>query len=383
MKRYQNISDVSEPSQARQLRVLMLADDQHPANVVKDHIQGFLLSSRHHFQVINPIHQKFNRFYYIKRFDVILIHYSIYILGEYFLPPEWAHFVKVFKGLKAQIIQDEHRHINAMKQRMSELGISVVFSSLEVKTMEKVYASLPVNACFYSCLPGYIPECLFDLKPPPIGGRALDVVYRGRTLPAQLGKHAQEKREIGEMMLNASERYGLKVDIACDEERRIYGDAWLSFLMSGKSTLGVEGGVSIFDFEGSLESLVNLYIQVNSPTDFDEVWSKLLQRHEKNIVHKTITPKIFEAIAAKTALILFPGKYRGIIEPDIHYIALHRDGSNLTEVVQRLRDNELLQSLVDNAYEDIMSREDLTKGFYVRKVDAVLTIKATACHGIE
>lgn len=380
-ERFHNLSDVAGEWAVlrRQLRILFLADDRHVANVVVDHIQGFIEFSHHRYTVMNPIHDPAPAADWLDRFDVVLIHYSIYILGDYFLPEAWRALIEKYDGLKAQIIQDEHRSINAMSARMAEFGVSVVFSSLEPDTARRVYKSpLLIRPSFYSCLPGYVAKNFFDFSPPPIADRPLHIVYRGRTLPAFLGRLAQEKALIGEQMQRVAERHGLEVDISSEEEVRIYGEAWPRFLMSGRATLGVEGGASIFDFDGSITQSVERYRNEFPEADFEQIWHALLKQHEGNVVHRTLTPKLFEAIAAKTALILYPGRYRDILEPGRHYIELARDGSNTQEVVRMLRDSALLQSLVNRAYEEVLNREDIAKRFYVERIDLVLAGRAVS-----
>lgn len=358
------------------ISILLLADDRHIANVVKDHIQAFSTHSIHEIIIENPIHKECNSKHWANRFDVILIHYSIFVLGEYFLPLPWQKAIARFKGLKVQIIQDEYRSINAMKTRMVELGISIVFSSLEPETAEKVYGGEQLNhVSFFSCLPGYVADNYMKLSPPPISGRPLHIVYRGRTLPACLGRIAQEKRVIGEQIRRAAETFNLRVDISSEEKSRIYGDEWTSFLMKGRATLGVEGGASIFDFDESVSMAAAEYLEKYPDADFEQIWSEVLQSYEGNIEHKTLTPKIFEAIASKTALILYPGKYRGILEPDRHYIPLARDGSNIPEIMSMLCDTDALQALVDRTHEEVLGRKDLTMQFYISKIDRILSFQ--------
>ena len=143
-------------------------------------------------------------------------------------------------------------------------------------------------------------------------------------------------------------------------------------MMSGKAMLGVEGGASIFDFDGSIAGAVEDYQKCNPEADFDQIWMENCQGFEGNVVHKTITPRLFEAIATKTALILYPGRYRDILVPNRHYIPLEQDGSNIEEVVARLNDDEYLQNMVDRTYREILYRDDLSERFYMKKIDNVL-----------
>lgn len=357
----------------RPLNVLLLADNRHAANVVQDHINAFRLDSRHNVFVVNPIWEQIDQVCDLSRIDVILVHYSILILGDYFLPAHNQNIVRDFTGPKAQIIQDEARWINRMKEKMVDLGVSAVFSSLNVENMIKVYSGAPISGIsFYSCLPGYISQYMKRQIVLPIRKRGLDVVYRGRDLPFWFGRQAREKTEIGRQMLSLYERGSKKVDIAVNEDSRIYGNDWTKFIASARATLGVEGGVSIFDFDGQAEARTTAYLKGHPGADFEEVFAAVLHEYEGNVVHRTVTPRIFEAISLKSALVLYPGAYRGVLVPYRHYIPLKRDGSNANQVLKALKDTRSLQEMVDRTYLEIMEQEELQARFYVTKIDAVL-----------
>jgi hypothetical protein len=67
-----------------------------------------------------------------------------------------------------------------------------------------------------------------------------------------------------------------------------------------------------------------------------------------------ISPKMFEAIALKTALVLFEGSYSGILKPDLHYISLKKDFSNLKQVLAKLDDISYLENITETAFKDII-----------------------------
>lgn len=354
----------------RCLKVLMLADDRHVGNVVRDHISAVVEGSRHSIEVINPIHEAPPNCRQLSGFDVILIHYSIFILGDYFLPELWRVIVAAFRGVKAQIIQDEYRLVNAMKERMASLGISVIFSSLEPNNAKKVYGGQTLSGVtVISCLPGYIADYFFTISRPSMAERPLDIVYRGRVLPPTLGRHALNKQLIGEHVKKFAQLKGFKFNISSEEETRIYGDDWFRFLTSGRAMLGVEGGASIFDFDGQVARLVSEFQQQNPEADFHAVWEGVLRPYEGNVLHQTITPKLFEAIAAKTALVLYPGRYRGVLVPGRHFIELKEDASNIEAVFEQLRDIDKLQEMVDLTYDEIMHKEQLSFRYFVKNVD--------------
>lgn len=381
-RRYFELSEVPNifAPPHKSLRLLILADDAHLANVVKDHIGAFSEYSYHHISVVNTRNVKYPDQYNALNFDALLIHYSIFVIGEIYLSVAWQEFISTFHGAVALIHEDEYQNINAFTQKFAELGVQAIFSALDSKeTLERVYGegALSQDTLFFSCLPGYIAPQLLSTSAPPTSERPIDIVYRGRTLRPELGRFAQEKRLIGEQMLAAATSHGLTCDISSAEEARIYGNQWPQFLMSGKVMLGVEGGASIFDFDGSISDAVTAYTRDHPNAEFEEIWESVLAAHEGNINYRCITPKIFEAIAAKTALVLYPGKYSNVLIPERHFIQLERDGANMADVIAKLKDDSYLQAMADRAYEEILPRVELGTKFYVNQIDRVLSALVT------
>jgi len=355
------------------LEILLLADSDHPANVVTDHIDAFRLHSRHHVTVVNPIANRNCLFFDFSWFDAVIVHYSICVLRDYFLPAGVERKLKRFRGLKVQVIQDEYRWIDEMAGKMSDLGVSMVASSLSLENLERVYHHDVLNDVrFASSLPGYVPDRLTGLALPDVADRAHHIVYRGRRLPFWLGEFAQSKSSIGEHFGAVAESYGLSCDIATGEAERIYGDDWTRFLLSGKATLVTEGGASVFDFDGSLERGVNSYLERNPDAEFADVQKAVLAHRDGEIVHRTITPRVFEAAALRTALVMYPGDYRGVLEPWRHYIELQPDGSNDEKVVECLRDDEFLRDLTSRAYEEIIESGRYTMRRYAAGIDGTM-----------
>ena len=303
--------------------------------------------------------------------DVILIHYSVCILFDYYLPAAIAAAIKRFRGPKIQIIQDECRWVDRMTLRMAELGIDAVFSSLSPENICLAYHHEHVAKLrFISGLPGYISDRLRKVETPRLADRPFDLVYRGRPLPIWLGRFGQEKAEIGLQALRMAERYGLKADCDTREEARVYGVDWHDLLTRGRAVLATEGGATVFDFDGTIEESVAEYRRRHPEADDDEVWNEVVRPHEGNVVHKTITPRVFEAIMYRTALVMYPGDYRGILKPWEHYIPLERDGSNEVEVVRYLKDDAYLMQLTERAYRRVADDPALQFAVYVQALDA-------------
>ena len=83
-----------------------------------------------------------------------------------------------------------------------------------------------------------------------------------------------------------------------------------------------------------------------------------------------VSPKIFEAIRLRTALILFEGEYSGVVEAGRHYIPLARDFSNADEVFDRLNDLDFIEALTERAFREVISSERYSYRAFIQGVDA-------------
>lgn len=353
-----------------QLRVLLLADTGHPARVVADYIAAIEDLSHHEVTTFNPKGWSGDEVPDTADFDVIVIHYSLYILGSHYLPPRIEELIYDFPGLKVQIIQDEYRDIPEMTAKMRRLGIGVIISSLSVDNIERVYADVDADA--YSNLPGALSTDLLDRRVPKIARRKVDVVYRAYTLRHVLGRHAQLKPWLVSMGRALGNDHGLRVDVSDRNEDRIYGEAWPDFIAGSRTTLGCEGGASIFDF-GGVAAATEAYLAAHPEASFEEVYDAVLWRVDGDLTHRTITPRVFETIALRTAMVLVPGEYRGLLTAWEHYIPIEADGGNLAQVADAIRDTDLLDTMVDRTYEEVGRSRRISWPFMVERLDAVIS----------
>jgi hypothetical protein len=224
----------------------------------------------------------------------------------------------------------------------------------------------------YTTLTGYVPERYRNFSDPPLESRPIDVGYRGRNIPFWLGMLGQEKTWIGQGFLEHSKKYDIKCDIRWEEQDRIYGEDWDKFISSCKAMLGTEGGASITDFDGTVEKKTKAYLEKHPGADFWEVHKNVLRPYEGNLVGNKITPRVFECAAHRTAMILFPGEYSGIIRPWEHYIPLKKDFSNVGEVIEKLDNIESLKRMTTFAYEDLIASGRYSYRKFIREFDEVI-----------
>jgi hypothetical protein len=139
--------------------------------------------------------------------------------------------------------------------------------------------------------------------------------------------------------------------------------------------LGTESGVSITDFDGRAELKTRAYLATHPEADFWEVYEHVLNRYEGNLVENTISPRVFECVAHRTAMVLFPGEYSKALQPWAHYIPLQKDFSNIEEVVTKLRDLDFLNAMTQRAYCDLIESGRYSYQVMIKEFD-----KAVAEH---
>lgn len=305
-------------------------------------------------------------------FDVILIHYSARVAFGHI---STALRLKISKhsGQKILFVQDEYDLTSNVWDAIGELNVSTVFTCVPPLHREEIYPSARFpNVRFVTTLTGYCPEQIHETSSPPLSiNRPITIGYRGRALPYFYGDLGQEKLEIAKGMQLACKHRGISCDIEWDEEKRIYGSDWPRFLMDCKATLGTESGANRFDFDGSLRKAVNEALTENPELSYAEFKQRMDWEDEQPIMNQ-ISPRFFEAIAFRTALILFEGRYSGILQPWVHYIPLRKDFSNVDEVMAAVSDDALLDRLTEKAYFDVVQSGRYTYQRFITEYDGLI-----------
>jgi hypothetical protein len=356
-----------------------MADMQRSnANTILDHVDAFRDYSRHEVYFYDPRSRVKSRNLDFNEFDVVVLHYSIFVLSDGHLHPFFRANLARYQGLKIQFIQDDYRQIDPMCARIRELGIHVLFTLYSAHKIDQVYSPgrLPGVAKF-STLAGYVPDNLLTKTAPPSASRRLDVGYRGREVPYWLGHLGQEKTNIVKAFHHHVHGHALSHDVSCKEEDRIYGQDWPNFIASCRTMLGTESGSSVTDFDGSAEAQVRMYLESRPDAPYEEVHSAVLRTYEGNVVHNCISPRAFETAAMRTAMVLFPGEYSGILKPWVHYIPLEKDFSNFPEVVQAIKDDGLLTSMANRAFDDLVASGQYSYRSFIREFDEIVERHAT------
>ncbi len=347
-------------------------------NTVREHLEAFDKYSRHRIAFIpatsiywRSSNQSGSHFD-LSSFDVAILHYSARISFEGFVDNSLVNALTNFRGLKILFIQDEYDNVERTRVWMDTLRFDLVYTCVPQASRELVYPSSRFPGTkFLPTLTGYVPErCETPGLSIPLQDRKTLIAYRGRKLPAIYGELGYEKYRIGVEMKEAAAKRGLAVDIECDDCKRIYGDAWHRFIGSARATLGTESGSNVFDFTGELAKRLKKFQKENPNASFEEIHAKLLAGVDGKIRMNQISPKIFEAIVLRTALVLFEGDYSGVVKPDIHFIPLKKDFSNVDDVIAKVMDDEYILRMTETAYRDIVASGAYSYRSFVEGIDA-------------
>lgn len=362
----------------RPLQILLLADDQRGAPAtIHDHIGSFSRYSRHRVHTFNPRNLGRSRFLDLDHFDVVVIHYSLVVIWDDYFSPWFRDRVARYDGLKVQFLQDEYRWVDRITAVMRSLGIDVLYSVVPPDGVAAVYEDrLPETETLFT-LTGYVPDSLVGRETPLLRDRPIDVGYRGRSLPYWLGRLGYEKIEIGRGFLARSDALGLRTDIAWSENARIYGSRWFSWMASCRTMLASESGSSIVDWDGAAEQAVRAYLAEHPTASYEEVESRVLAPFADSPGINTVSPRVFETAAMRTAMIMFPGEYSGVVRPWEHYIPLAKDFSNIEEVADRVRDAAFLEELTTRAYDELIRSGRYSYARFVAQFDDDMEERAT------
>lgn len=358
-------------------------------NTVRDYIEAFELFSGHNFRFANSASEGTMGEILpdlpcanLDGFDAILVHYSSRVcFGDSVFRGDVKEAIRRFQGFKALFLQDEYDNTEMAREWILEQGIDHVFTCVPEAFIGMVYPSdrFP-GVKFTTVLTGYVPDALMRRKsPPPLDGRPYWIVYRGREMEHYRGELAREKVMIGKRVRRECEARGIPADIEWEEDQRLYGMDWDRFLESGRTTLGTESGSNVFDLDGSIAVRYRELLAENPDLKFEDVSGSLFEEVNLGVKMNQVSPKFFEFIAARTALVLFEGEYSGILEPERHYLPLRKDYSNLDEIFEALHDLPRLERMVDRCYREIVEAGGYGYREFVRGIDRVIESAIGEC----
>tara|TARA_Y100001934_G_scaffold262361_1_gene336738 strand:+ start:449 stop:1696 length:1248 start_codon:yes stop_codon:yes gene_type:complete len=315
---------------------------------------------------------------YLKKIKFDLIIFTHPFLGERMERDKFREMIECLKFLKSDsaikicMPQDEFTSMDILCEFIEEIGISFVFSVAPECEWPKIYKKVNREKVrFVRSLTGYLDEKTVNYwskKNTVSNRRTLEIGYR-TVATAVWGRFNLMKALIAEVFLKETTARQLPVDIKVGVEHFKMGDDWLDFLAQCRYTLGIEGGSRILDWDGSILQAVSSYLKDKPDATFEELAASCVpieREGEINVV--AISPRHLEACMTRTGQILVEGEYNGILKPNIHYIPLKSDFSNINEVFERMNDESSRLRMVENAYQDIIKSKKYSYSGMVQKV---------------
>jgi len=263
------------------------------------------------------------------------------------------------RATRIALPQDEFINTDLLCDFVNALDVRYVFSVAPESTWGQIYAGIDRERVrLHKVLTGYVDarriERIRHLASA-ISSRPIDVGYRAYGIRHALGRHGYLKIEIAERARPLLAERGLSADISTRFEDTLYGDDWTRFLLRSRYTLGVEGGASLFDPDGSIHAKVREYMSAHPTASFEAVEAACFPGRDGTFDLMAISPRHLEACATRTVQILVEGEYSGVLQPDVHYIPVCKDLSNLEEVLCELGDEERRSRIAERAYADVVS----------------------------
>jgi len=311
-------------------------------------------------------------------FDAIFQSYCARLPVDGYVSPNYIAQLKLFRGVKLLAVQDEYESTDKLREAIRAIGYHVVLTCVPPAMVPSIYPpELFPGTEFITVLTGYVPEHLAarGKAARPLRDRPIHIGYRGNELGAHYGRLGFYKFEIGRRMRDVCAARGIPHDIEWTGDKRLYGDAWYSFIGSCRANLGSESGSNVFDFDGTIEATYRkLVAERGGPVPHEE-FRVYTDPIEGRYSMGQISPRVFEAAAMRTPMILLSGRYSGLIQPEEHYIELKDDFSNVDTVLTRLDDFEGLACMADRAYERLVESGDFSYPRFVRLIDDTISRK--------
>ena len=338
----------------KKLRILLLFADYEQNKTLsyqQEWPKHFLNHSLFHCTAVNTVqgglYANFSSWLQVKfrRFDAAVLLHSIYS-NACNLNSRQLNDLAELDIPKVFLIGNEYKLMPEKLEFCRRLDLSLLITQCNSPEIIGLYKQL--LGCEIMSLPntGVDPAVFFPKVP--FAERKIYIGLRGFRQPYYLGHN--ERELIAEYFRRIAPEKGLTVDISLDPKDRFDAEGWAGFLNDCKAQLGTEAGGDYFDPGDEIRRAVNLYIAQEPDASMEKIYD-LFFKDRKMVPVRIISGRNIEAAATKTVQILFEGRYSDYLKPDVHYIALKKDFSNIDEILGKFRDTAYCTRITDNAYE--------------------------------
>jgi hypothetical protein len=182
--------------------------------------------------------------------------------------------------------------------------------------------------------------------------RKIDIGFVGDRYSLAIGDI--ERTELIEYFATKDFRQQLNIDIRLGRKLRLSREKYVDFLNSIRVTIGAESGTYYLERTDKTQKRVEAFLSRYPKATFEEVNDRFFKDYSNPVNGKAISSRHFEPIGTKTCQVLLEGKYNNILKPDVHYISLKKDYSNIKNVMGKFGDKVFTKKMTDNAHEYVM-----------------------------
>jgi hypothetical protein len=286
---------------------------------------------------------------------------------------------------KIAMPQDEFIHTDMLAEFLAAQRITHLFTCMEEADWRKVYGRhLDFgHVQVETVLTGYIDERsrrrVDRLRRRAIA-RDIDIGYRAWKATYWLGEHGQHKVRVADVIAARAAARGLIVDSSQRNEDVFSGDDWFAFLLRCRATVGVEGGASVLDHDGSIKIAVEAYLKDHPDAPFEAVRDACFPGRDHELGLSCISPRHLEACMTETCQILIEGGFNGILQPWVHYIPVRKDYSDVDAALDALGDKAAVARMVAAAHRDVVETDRWTYRRFVAQTEAAVFDPALERH---
>jgi len=192
--------------------------------------------------------------------------------------------------------------------------------------------------------------------------RSIDIGFAGDLYDRLIGD--RERTNLVEYFTNGRAPTQLRCDIRLTRMTR---EDWIAFLNRCHAVVGAESGTYYLSDGGRALACAKRYLRGRPDACFDEVFETCFKNVDRSLPAKAISSRHFEPIGMRTCQLLVEGHFNGILDADIHYIAVKKDLSNIEESIRRVQDRDHRECIAERAYQHVIAHHT-----YSHRVDRLI-----------
>jgi hypothetical protein len=263
------------------------------------------------------------------------------------------------EGKLAVFIGNEYEAMDAKIAFLRAARADYVCSQLPIASARWLYAE--AGGAEVLAMPHGLSPSKFH--PPATLERPFDVGFVGWMYGYFIGD--VERTRIIRKVRDNCDRWGLKGEFREGTEP---SGAWAEFLGRCNGTVGAESGTYYLDRRGAIIERARAFEREHPGATFEEIHERFFAKPAAEVVSgKCASSRHFEAIGTQTCQILLEGQYNDILEPELHYVCVKKDLSDIDDAVERFKDDAYRAEIVARAYEYVMDEHT-----YAHRVQALV-----------